>query len=134
LTNCSVDDCSRPAEARALCSAHYKHWYRRGGVDQVRRLTPGQRFWAQVSVAPGACWLWIGTVGEKGYGRFWLSRRAVQAHRFAYEFTVGPIPDGMQLDHICRTRACVNPEHLEPVTPSENIRRAYRAKRVEALA
>jgi HNH endonuclease len=81
-------------------------------------------FWSKVERgAPGECWLWTGAT-TKGYGRF----RGTGAHRFAYELLVGPIPQGLQLDHLCRVRNCVNPEHLEPVTCQENLRRGFIAK------
>lgn len=85
-----------------------------------------KRFWNKVTPEPNSgCWLWIGTSGRCGYGRFHKTgqRVNVMSHRFAYEALVGPIPDGLQLDHLCRTPACVNPAHLEPVTPKENTLR-----------
>lgn len=63
------------------------------------------------------CWLWEGYVTRQGYG---ITSRAARAHRVIYEAIVGPIPEGMQLDHKCRVRCCVNPAHLEPVTAREN--------------
>ena len=84
------------------------------------------RFWAKVNKTE-ACWLWNAAQSADGYGQFKANRRQVKAHRFAYELLVGPIPDGLQLDHLCRIRHCVNPAHLEPVTPKENIRRGRRA-------
>lgn len=70
------------------------------------------------------CWLWIGHVDERlGYGRMVIDGKRRVAHRIAYEALVGPIPDGLQLDHLCRVRCCVNPSHLQPVTQQENIRR-----------
>lgn len=82
-----------------------------------------ERFWSKVDRSePDGCWLWLAHRSPGGYGRFAVTRtHRVQAHRFAYEQIVGPIPDGLTLDHLCRTRACVNPVHLEPVTNRENI-------------
>ena len=85
-----------------------------------------ERFWSHVDREwAGGCWPWTGSLNPKGYGRFHLPRPmlAVQAHRFAYELAHGPIPEGLTLDHLCRTRRCVNPDHLEPVTNRENVLR-----------
>lgn len=65
------------------------------------------------------CWEWIGTLSSEGYGRF----EKDLAHRVSYRRSVGPIPEGLQLDHLCRNRRCVNPEHLEPVTGRINTLR-----------
>ena len=69
------------------------------------------------------CWLWTGTRNAYGYGVTQYGGKTTQAHRLAYELRVGPIPHGMQIDHTCRTRHCVNPDHLEVVTRKENILR-----------
>lgn len=79
------------------------------------------RFWARVD-ASGDCWEWTGAT-VKGYGAVRIKRRLWYAHRFAYELLVGPIPQGLELDHLCRNLPCVNPDHLEPVTHAENMRR-----------
>lgn len=71
----------------------------------------------------GDCWLWTGTTVHGGYGQARWNGEPHQAHRLVYELTVGPIPDGLMLDHLCRVRHCVNPAHLEPVTSHENILR-----------
>lgn len=78
------------------------------------------KFWGYV-LPTGFCWEWTGQK-DSGYGRY--SGRP--AHRVTYEVLVGPIPDGLTLDHLCRNKGCVNPDHLEPVTSSENTRRAQR--------
>lgn len=75
---------------------------------------------------PGGCWLWTGAT-VRGYGKLTRGGRGeghVLAHRLSYELLIGPIPDGLQIDHLCRVRNCVNPDHLEAVTQLENIRRA----------
>ena len=70
------------------------------------------------------CWLWEGADdGRHGYGRFKVGRTCRQAHRISYELHKGPIPAGLTLDHLCRTPSCVCPDHLEPVTALENLRR-----------
>lgn len=79
------------------------------------------RFWSFV-VKTDTCWEWIGQVSNYGYGQFTdnYSQKKWMAHRFAYTMLVGPIPDGLVIDHLCRQRACVNPAHLEPVTHRVN--------------
>ena len=70
------------------------------------------------------CWIWKASLTNKGYGRFNLKNYKGQAaHRISYELFIGDIPKGLQLDHLCRNRLCVNPDHLEPVTRKENILR-----------
>lgn len=88
----------------------------------MRRLAV-ERFMAKVTRNPDGCWLWEGGTTGPGYGRFFLSGATVLPHRFAYEQFVGPIPDGLQIDHLCRNPNCVNPDHLEPVTARMNVRR-----------
>jgi hypothetical protein len=79
-------------------------------------------------VAEDGCWMWIGRTTQNGYGlsrrRVDGKKRTIMAHRHAYEVFVGPIPEGLHLDHLCRTPLCVNPGHLEPVSPQENNRRS----------
>lgn len=81
-----------------------------------------ERFWANVDKS-GECWLWTAATTREGYGTIRFNGVTTCAHRIAYELLVGPIPQGLELDHLCRTPACVNPAHLEPVTHRENMLR-----------
>lgn len=90
--------------------------------------TVQERFWAKVVRDPETdCWLWLAATSN-GYGRFTAhDHRQEQAHRLAYEMLVGPIPDGLQIDHLCRVRNCVNPAHMEPVSARVNTLRGVGA-------
>lgn len=104
-----------------------------------KKRTPMDRFWDHVEVTD-SCWLWrgAGVRGVRGYGLFSNGERLMPAHRWIYEQLVGPIPEGLSLDHLCRVRSCVRPEHLEPVTTRENVLRgvgisALNAKKTHCL-
>ena len=81
-----------------------------------------RRFWGKVEKT-STCWLWTAGKYNTGYGQFWIHGRDHPAHRLAYIWEKGDIPLGLQLDHLCRVRHCVNPAHLEAVTQKENILR-----------
>jgi hypothetical protein len=85
------------------------------------------RFNAKVETGTGGCELWIGQKTHRGYGRFWLNGRMEYAHRVALALDGRTVPDGMVVDHLCRTRDCVNPAHLEIVKQQENVRRGLSA-------
>lgn len=123
---CTVDGCARPHRARGLCDSHYSTWQRHGDAGREAR-TVEERWWEKVAITEG-CWLWTASLDGNGYGRFHDGERDTKAHRSGYEMLVGPVPDGLELDHLCRVRACVRPDHLEPVTHAENVRRAAAAE------
>lgn len=77
----------------------------------------------KISVSSDGCWLWEGHLNHGGYGLASIDGKQRRLHRVAYELLVGPIPDGLVLDHLCRVRHCCNPEHLEPVTRRTNTLR-----------
>jgi hypothetical protein len=84
------------------------------------------RFWSRVRMTEDGCMEWTGFLDRDGYGQIGLGGRggrSVRVHRWAYGFFVGPIPNGLVIDHLCRNRACANPAHMEPVTVTENTRR-----------
>lgn len=74
------------------------------------------------------CWEWTGALDKTGYGAFKAAGKKVSAHRWGYEHFVGPVPEGLDIDHLCRIRKCVNTAHLEPVTRSVNARRGFSAR------
>jgi hypothetical protein len=82
-----------------------------------------ERFQRCYQMSATGCWEWTKRLNPGGYGSFRANGRRAGAHRWSYELHVGPIPAGMDIDHLCRNRKCVNPHHLEPVTRSENLRR-----------
>mgnify|MGYP001601937125 CR=1 FL=1 len=98
------------------------------------RKSVDQRFWEKVDKnGSNGCWVWGAWTNERGYGLFSPTHRdKIFAHRWAYENINGPIPEGYQLDHLCRNRICVNPAHLEVVTPQQNTLRGQSFAAVNA--
>ena len=100
--------------------------------------TPLQRFEEKYMPEPmSGCWLWIGGVGSGSpthrYGAFFLDKEVIGAHRASHILYKGPIPDGLHIDHLCRNTCCVNPDHLEAVTPGDNVRRGVGAAVTSAI-
>jgi len=134
---CSVDGCVKPVRTKGMCNACYEYRRKHGTTERRGKVLtpPEERFWRYVDKAGplpprrpdlGSCWLWTAGRDAKGYGSFdsngLLPERA--AHRVAWMLLRGPVPEGLQLDHLCLNEQCVRPDHLEPVTNAENMRRA----------
>lgn len=128
---CSVEGCGRTHYGRGLCSAHYQRWRTgrevNGPIERKSRRPLAERLIAGIEVDEATgCWNWQ---GAKVYGYGYISSgaeksmRQSRTHRVAYELLIGPIPEGLELDHLCRNRACCNPDHLEPVTHAVNAQR-----------
>jgi hypothetical protein len=130
-TQCQATDCDRPArERRRECAMHSSRRLRRGSHSLPSLWERLNSFTNQCGPTPlhrpdlGACWIFTGAKVGGGYGIIALGDGTMRvAHRVSYELYVGPIPEGLVLDHLCVVPACVNPGHLEPVTQRENLRR-----------
>lgn len=119
---CSIVMCDRPRKTRGWCEMHYYRWYRNGTPHYP---TDAEAIWSQIERTESGCWEWTGRRSEANYpqyGKHW-------AHRYVYELLVEPIPEGLELDHLCVNPPCVNPAHLEPVTHAENVKRAWEKNR-----
>lgn len=78
------------------------------------------RLLSKVVPGEGGCWIWTGALLPTGYGQMWNGSKPTSAHRLSYELRYGPIPKGLQIDHLCRVRRCIRPDHMEAVTAREN--------------
>lgn len=120
---CIVPTCPKREQARGLCPKHYQRQRLYGTTFDPN--SAWLRFWRRVEASDSdGCWLWVGQLNHAGYGVFQRGYGSTLAHRVAFEWMVGPIPEGLELDHLCRVHNCINPRHLEPVTRDENMRRA----------
>jgi hypothetical protein len=122
---CSISECNRRHFGYGYCNAHYRRWKTYGDPNVTKRpvgLSFEERFLSYVQKTE-TCWLWTGHITRLGYARFAIGSASTPAHRVSYRLFKGDIPKGLTLDHLCRVRHCVNPEHLEAVTLKENILR-----------
>lgn len=132
---CSIDGCGRRPKSHGWCDKHYQRWQHHGDplYTEIVYGDDESRFWQKVdkngpspSRRPdlGPCWLWMAAVDDGGYGTFAADGRGQKAHRWAFSHFVRPVPDELEVDHLCSVRGCVNYErHLEVVTPLVNTRR-----------
>lgn len=143
LNTCEIEGCEKPTRrpGGSLCSMHYIRKWRHGDPNIVLKphgsVDPADRFWSKVDKrGETECWPWLGVITTDGYGQFAANRKRYRAHRYAYELVVGPIPEGYHIDHVrargCTRTDCVNPAHLEAVTPLENLMRSDAPSAVNA--
>lgn len=127
---CNVEDCTRDAKARGWCMRHWKRWKATGdpmgtkpvGGNRIVYAPFEERFWSKVHKTE-TCWIWTGALTGAGYGNLKADGRWWCAHHISYILSVGPVPEGLELDHLCFNPPCVNPDHLEPVTHLVNVQR-----------
>lgn len=127
---CDVQGCAKPHKSHGLCSMHLLRMRKYGSTSVTHKpygLTRKTNYLEHYVEDPvSGCWNFTGTVTPNGYGNVYGGHKGaspIKAHRYFYEHMVGEIPDEMVIDHLCRNTLCVNPEHLEPVTQSENVLR-----------
>lgn len=95
-------------------------------------ISAAARFYLNLEVDDNECWIWQKQLSPEGYGRFRVEGEKVFAHIFSYNLFIGPVPDGLELDHTCRVRSCVNPDHLKSVTHRVNTLRGIGPTAVNA--
>lgn len=122
LCECGCGSPAPIAKRTTTSKGHVKGEPVRFIMGHNTRTDPVVRFWRYVTKHDGSCWLWSGAL-TNGYGTMNINQKTVPAHRFSYELHKGKIPEGLQIDHLCRVHNCVNPDHLEAVTSQINMLR-----------
>lgn len=139
---CRVEDCVGRGSYKGWCVKHYQRWLRLGQTDLPAKPSPIEHMLAHVAITSSGCWEWLGARSDTGYGHFRVDGREQYVHRLSYEHFIGPIPDGLTIDHVwargCVSRACCNPAHLEAVTYRVNVLRgngmsARHARQIECV-
>lgn len=136
---CTVDGCSKAHHSHGLCSMHAQRLRRHGDPlthgcrivgDDVARFESYLSMGVAPAHAPdlGPCWLWTGGLTKDGYAIMASDLPTDSAHRWSYRHHIGPLPDGLEMDHLCVVAHCVNPWHLDPVPHAENVRRVNARK------
>lgn len=130
LEGCVVANCNKPIKGHGYCSKHY-YRMRRHSTIEVSRIIGDDcaRLKSHIKIDDNGCWIWQASITSFGYGRTSLGGRLTQAHRASWAVFKGEIPLGMQVNHKCHVRSCINPEHLYIGTQVDNMRDMRLAKR-----
>ncbi len=118
-----MDQCERKHYGRGWCEMHYRRWLKHGDAESGGGRLPLAERLSQRLKPQGDCLVWTGSTDCNGYGHIWTNRHTVGVHRVAYELAKGPIPEGLEIDHLCRNKRCVRLEHLDAVTSQVNNER-----------
>lgn len=124
---CSVEGCEKLSSALKMCKMHYTRQMRHGSPHTVRTFDHDEMFNSRVEKTE-SCWMWTGTINAHGYGGMTINGKSKLVHRLSYERAKGQIPVGLQIDHICHNRICVNPDHLRPVNHKQNQENLSKAR------
>lgn len=125
MKRCEVENCENKHFSKGMCKAHYLRMYRRGNLELMRLngYTAYEKVMIKSEEQENGCRIFKGCILYHGYGQIRDGDKMKMAHRVTFEHKKGKVPDGFEIDHLCRNRACVNPEHMEIVTHVENVRR-----------
>ena len=119
MRTCTVEGCDRRHNAHGLCMMHYSRVLRKGTTEGRGWETTEERFWTKVDKS-GQCWEWTANKSS-GYGYFYFDGTNAPAHRYSYQLANGPIPASTDIDHGCRNKLCVNPDHLRLASRKQNM-------------
>src|SRR6185369_9168336 len=127
---CDIEGCGNKHLANGLCSSHYQRLYKHERLHLIVRhdLTTVERLQEKITINENGCWIYTGRLTPKGYVHVRHSEEQGKmrfGHVIVWEEAYGPVPEGLELDHTCKNRACLNPDHLEPVTHAINVQRAH---------
>lgn len=126
-TICKIEKCSKPHDARGYCNTHYAYMLRNNKLPP--KISLEEKFWERV-VKTNTCWNWIGYITSTGYGLIKYEKNTIHAHRLSLSIHNIELKKDLVIDHLCRNRKCVNPNHLEQVSLRENTLRGYGAPAV----
>lgn len=143
IVDCAVNSCNLAKKHRDWCDKHYQRWLKYGDPEYMkpnyikeRFSTIEERFNDSIDITPNH-WFWTGKLNDSGYGmlssdeqnNYGMGRKKIRAHRWSYEYYIGKIPEGAQIDYRCRIRNCVNPQHLRIATQYQNMENIDKGKR-----